>query len=282
MEAAISVTDDSGCTLTLEQPARRVVALYGALAELALALDAGDRLAGRTAADGEIAALAHLPAVGTHMRPQPELVAALRPDVVVQMVGRREVQDMTLRLRQAGIPVMLFRMGTFEEIFSTLRRLGLLLGREDAAAALEQRWRQRLAAVEQAVAGRPRPAVFYEVRYPNLLGAGRDSIVYDIVTRAGGRLVAGSAGRVARTSEEEVIRQDPDWYILQQGPMNPVPLPLSERPHFAGLRAVRQGQVLVVEERAFARPGAHAVDAVEMLARILYPDLFQGQRGKRP
>ena len=62
----------------------------------------------------------------------------------------------------------------------------------------------------------------------------------------------------------------PEAYILQRGPMNPAPQPPEQRAHFQGLKAVRQGRVLVVEEERFARPGPASVDAVEELARWLH------------
>ncbi len=273
--SAVSVTDDTGWTLTLETPARRVVALYGALNELLLSMGLESRLVGRTAADAAIPALSRLPAVGTHMRPNPELIVALSPDVVVQMFGRREAQELTLNLRRAGVPVLLFRMGDFEEMFSVLRRLGTLSGEEARAEALETRLRQRLDAVRAAVGGMPRTSVFYEVRYPNLLGAGKDSIVNDIIAHAGGRNVLEVESKVARINEEELIRLDPEAYIMQKGPMNPAPQPLEQRAHYAALRAPRTGRVLQVEEAVFARPGPRAVDAVEQLARWLHPGAFE-------
>lgn len=273
--SAVSVTDDTGWTLTLEAPARRVVALYGALNELMLSLGLESRLVGRTAADAAVPALRRLPAVGTHMRPNPELIVALSPDVVVQMAGRREAQEQTLSLRRAGVPVLLFRMENFEDMFSVLRRLGALTGEDARARALEARLRQRLDAVRVAVDGAPRTSVFYEVRYPNLLGAGKDSIVNDVIAHAGGRNVLETEGKLARINEEELIRLDPEAYIMQKGPMNPAPLPLDRRAHYATLRAPRAGRVLQVEEAVFARPGPRAVDAVEQLARWLHPDAFK-------
>ena len=72
--------------------------------------------------------------------------------------------------------------------------------------------------------------------------------------------------KLVRFSEEALIAADPDVYLIQQGPMNPAPTPLTERDHYKGLRAVREGRVLVVDEERFARPGPRALDAAEELA----------------
>lgn len=259
--------------MTLEKPAQRVVALYGAFNELMLAMGMDRRLAGRTVADADIPALRSLPVVGTHMRPNAELIVSLAPDVVLQLTGRREAESLSRSLRHLNVPVLMFRMDSFEDMFSVLRRMGEIVGEEDRAAALEAIYRGRLDAVRRALAGRPPVSVFYEARYPNLLGAGAESIVNDVVQRAGGRNVLTAPEKIVRVNEEELIRLNPDAYIVQRGPMNPAPAPLESRSHYAALDALRTGRVLVVDELAFARPGPRAVDAVETLARWLHPDV---------
>lgn len=269
--AAVTITDDTGWELTLKQPAQRVVALYGAFSELLLAMGLDHKLVARTAADEHIPALRHLPAVGTHMRPNAERILSLEPDVVVQLVGRQEAETFSHGLRRLGVPVLMFSMDNFEDMFSVLRRLGIATGTEDRATQLEHLYRKRLGEVRTALLNEPRIPLFYEVRYPNLLAAGRDSIVNDIILTAGGRNVVDSAGKVVRINEEELVRLNPEAYIIQKGPMNPAPESLDLRAHYATLTAQQKGRVLVVDELAFARPGPRAVDAVELLARWLHP-----------
>lgn len=152
-----------------------------------------------------------------------------------------------------------------------LAKIGLLTGREQKAAALIKDWRARLAALKARYAGQKPVRVFYEVRYPNLLAAGKVSIVNEIIACAGGENVVGEEKKLVRFNEEALIQADPDVYLLQKGPMNPDPESLERRPHYKELRAARTGRVLVVDEDRFARPGPRAVDAAEELARWLHP-----------
>ncbi len=262
----IVITDDTGTTLTINQPARRVIALYGAFNEIFLALGAGDLLVARTAADGNLPELAALPAIGTHMRPNAELVLAQRPDVVVQLEGRSEAQTQTENLRSLGLNVLTFEVNSFERLFEVTQLLGQLVGREQAATALVNGWKGRLQALRSSSAGKPGPRIFYEVRYPNLLAAGRGGISSEILALAGGENVVTDSKKLVRFSEEALIAANPDVYLIQQGPMNPAPTPLDERDHYKGLRVVREGRVLVVDEDRFARPGPRALDAAEELA----------------
>lgn len=57
--------------------------------------------------------------------------------------------------------------------------------------------------------------------------------------------------------------------------MSQNPLPPPRRPHFAQFRAVRQDRVIFVGEYLYSRLGSRCVEAVEQLARELYPERFQ-------
>ncbi len=267
----IRVVDDTGYELVLPKPAQRVIGLYGALSELMLALDLGHTLVGRTAADINVEGLKHLQAVGTHMRPNPELIVSLKPDVVLQFLGRKEASTLGLGLRKLGVPVLLFRLESFEDINSVLLRLGALGGAQAKAQALVQSYTSRIGFLRTLLMDEPRVSLFYEVRYPNLLGAGGKSIVTDIMSVAGGRNVLTSSDRVVRLNEESLLLKNPEAYIIQTGPMNPDPKPLEQRPHYTQLQAVQNNRVLWVRELNFARPGPRAIDAAEQLARWLHP-----------
>ena len=269
--APLTLADNTGHIVTLEQPATRIVGLYGTFNELLLALDLRTLLVGRTNADADIAGLESLPAVGTHMRPDPERIVGLKPDIVLLLTGRKEAAVQGENLRRLGMNVLEFRIASFEELFFVLRTLGEMTAHADRAAALEKQWRARLARVRAQLEG-VRPArAFFEVRYPNLLGAGRGGIVQDIITLAGGENVVDSTEKLVRLNEEILFASDPDVYISQRGPMNTAAEPVAERAHYKALRAVREGRVLVVEEKRFSRPGPASVEAVEALARWLHP-----------
>ena len=268
--APIVITDDTGATVTFAQPVKRVIALYGAFNEIFLALGAGDLLVARTAADGNLPELAALPAIGTHMRPNAELVLAQQPDVVLQLEGRSEAQTQTENLRSLGLKVLTFEVNSFERLFEVTETLGRLAGREDKAQVLVNDWKIRMQALRRRNAGKPVARVFYEVRYPNLLAAGRGGISSEILALAGGGNVVSDSKKLVRYSEEALIAADPDAYIIQKGPMNPEPTPLAGRDHYRDLRAQRAGRVLVVDEERFARPGPRALDAAEELDSWLH------------
>ncbi len=274
---ALSIQDDSGHEVRLERPAERVVSLYGAFTEWLAAMDRLDLLVSRTANEHEPKRVAALPAIGTHLRPNLERILALRPDLVLQMSGRDAAMEPVRFLREHGIPTAVFSVHDFPGLFSALKRVGTLCDAELEAGNLVGSMKERLAEVASRIRERRRPSVFFEVRWPNLLGAGKHSMVDAVIRAAGGRNALEQGKKLVRLGQEALLDLNPDVYVVQKGPMNPDPVPPAERPQFTVLGAVRSGKVLTVDERRFSRPGPRGVGAVEKLASFLHPDAFAGE-----
>jgi iron complex transport system permease protein len=265
----VSIQDDTGRTVTLEAPARRIIPLYAALTDSLTAMGLADRIIARTSSDSGANPL--LPAIGTHMRPNLERIISLAPDLILQMQGRDEAALAATALADKGIPVAVFRAASFADLFSCIARLGVLSGEPEAARDLIASLSGRLDALREQASGLPgTPSVFFEVRYPNLLGAGGQSILTEIIAAAGGvNCLAGRGERLVRLNEEVLLLLDPDIYLVQKGAMNPAPGHPGSRPLFRTLKAVRRGDVLFVAEDRFSRPGPAAVDAAEELAAFI-------------
>ncbi|MFH1116071.1 MAG: helical backbone metal receptor [Pseudomonadota bacterium] len=275
----IRVTDDTDREIVLHRPAKRIIALYGAYNEILAAMGLEDRLVARTKTDDLPPSIIPKPSIGTHMRPNVEMVLALKPDLIIQGGGRREAMMPVDQLRREGLSVALFSPTDFSQLFTTVERLGILTGEPERAGKLIRAMKSRLEKVKSRldhVSHRPR--VFFEVRYPNLLAAGKESMVDDVINRAGGSNCVTAAKKFVRVNMETLIAARPEFYVVQEGAMNPDPGMPGRRPEFGLLDAVKNNKILVVDEQIFSRPGPRSVDAVEALARFLHPDLWKEDR----
>lgn len=268
----IKITDDLGRPVVLKAPAKRIVALYGALNEILAGMGLTGRLVARTEADHEPPAIETLPVIGTHMRPNLERVLAVKPDLVLQLAGRGESLDTADKLGNFGVPVAVFAVSDFPNLFAAIDRIGVLTGAPEAAQTLRQGLEKRLAAVKATIPSGKRPTVFFEARSGNLLTAGKESMVTAVIEAAGGENVVSQDKKLVRLADEELLRLAPEVCLTQRGPMNPEARPMASRPEYAGLPCVRNGRSFVVDEALYSRPGPRSVAAVEELARLLYPN----------
>ena len=270
---AAPIRDDLDQQVSLKSPPQRIISLYGGLSEVLIALGVKDRVVAHIQGDES---LTNIPTVGTHLQPNVEMILALKPDLVVQG-GVPKGLPALKKLETEGVPVAMFAPQDFPGLFSLIQRLGALTGRGEAAAAVNRDLTERLAQVARRLKGTRPVRVFFEVRYLNLLAAGRGSIVNDIINRAGGVNIVESPQRLAPYGLEALLQADPEVYVIQQGPMNKSPEDIYSRPYYQELRAVKARRVLVVSESLFSRPGPRSAEAVEQLARFLHPEVWEKQ-----
>ncbi|NPA49971.1 MAG: ABC transporter substrate-binding protein [Thermodesulfobacteria bacterium] len=271
--AEISIVDDRGVKITLSHPPRRIVSLYGALTETVAALGRCENIVGVTAHENYPPCILEKPKVGTHLRPNLEIILSLRPDLILQGSVSRGGLFAVQQLEAQGLKVAVFNPYTIEMVFSTIERVGTLLAAQEEAARLLSTLRERLRLLEKKVSQvSSRPRVFYEVSYPSLLAAGQRHIVNDLIEKAGGVNVVQIPKKLARVSPEMIIKWAPEVYIIQKGPMNKNPTPPEKRPYFKILPAVQAGRVYYVDEFLFARPGPRVIEALEEMFRILHPE----------
>lgn len=269
--ADVTFIDDYGTELRLDRPATRVVPLYGAFLEMLIDIGAGKTVVARTEADSYIKGVEHLPVVGTHMKPNIELIIAKHPDLIIMTIDQRRRLPEISRLEEVGIKIAAFNPVDFEDIFSTMLRLGVATGHSREAQEKVQQLRNRLERLRELVKKRGKSyTAFFEVREHPLTAAGRDSIVNKILQVAGLHNIVKGPGKLIQYSVEAILAEDPNYYIIQKGPMNKNPTNPSQRPHIRELTAVKEGRVIFVDEYTFSRPSPGCVDAIASLVEQIY------------
>ncbi|MDQ7032009.1 MAG: ABC transporter substrate-binding protein [Desulfonauticus sp.] len=267
--ASLTITDDLGQKISLSRPATRIVSLYGGITDILLALKLKQHIVGWTRQDQK-EWKSSIPSIGTHMRPNLEIILSLKPDLILQMGKARHSLLPLAHLKKYHIPIAVFNPTNFQTLFQTIQKIGLLTGKYHQAQLLVKHYALTLRNLHtQNIPLSQRPRIFFEVRYPNLLSAGQNSIVSDIIYQAGGINVINAPKRLVRISEETLLSLNPDVYIIQKGPMNKNIIPPSKRSVFAHLKCVQKGLVFIVSEKKFSRPGPRTIQAAIQLHNFL-------------
>lgn len=258
----------------------RIVSTSPSITETLFALGLGDRVAGVSSFCRFPADVARLPKVGSFLKPDTELIARLRPGLVIVHAGPNDVPR---QLSTLGITSIAVDRGTLASVYSSIRAIGTAAGVADRAEALVARLQGRLDAVRAAAAKRPPKKVLVIMgRQPgtlsDLIAVGRGSYMNDLVTVAGGVNVLDDPRLpdYPRISMETVIRLAPDL-IVDAGDMGDTVeehvrrQPATERlwRQQANVKAAQANGIHAVTSDAFVVPGPRVVEAAETLARWL-------------
>jgi iron complex transport system substrate-binding protein len=210
----------------------------------------------------------HKPAVAS----DPERVLRTNPDLV--LVSGSDQSNFAPIIAEAGVPV--YRMYT---MFTTLAqieehiRLTAYLTGEDRRGELEaRRFREE---IERARRMRPAGA-----RAPRILGLGgsysygSETLFHDIVKTLGGINVGAEHGLKGYDSvnSELIARWNPEWIVVGANPgqADQMRQRIASEPGIAVTDAVRNGRILVVENRIFLPMSPYSTLLVTALAEALW------------
>ena len=271
------VRDMMGRTVAVPARAARIVSLAPAMTEIVYALGAGDRLAGVTEVCDFPQEATRKPRIGGIYTPNLEAILSLRPDLVLASSEGNREEDVRA-LERLGVPVYVVRPLDFATVLVAIERVGELLGEADPAARLSGAMRARAAAITRAVAGAPRPRVLYVLWGDPVIVAGRDTLITDLIRRAGGDSVTGEEPLpYPRLSMEALVVRAPERIVLARHGLRSVDDRLREWRHLGLLAAVRAGRVQEVDGDLVHRAGPRVIEGLARLAALLHPDRWPGR-----
>jgi iron complex transport system substrate-binding protein len=256
-------------------PARpvRVVSLAPSLTEVAYAVGAGDRLVAVTDNCDFPPEVAGKPRIGGIYNPNFEAILSARPDLVLATTeGNRE--EHLRRLLALGLAVYVVKPVDLPSVLDAIGRVGRVLAQAAETERLVAALRRDADGVARAVDGARRPRVLYVVWGSPLIVPGRDTLLTDLIRRAGGESVSGEEPQdYPRFSMEEALARRPERIVLGGHGRRSVEEHLRLWPQLRLLAAAREGRVGVVDGDLTHRPGPRVIEALRELARLIHPEV---------
>ena len=276
------IRDKKGRQIPVNHPFTRIISLYGAHTENLFALGLDKEIVGVSVNDTYPAQVAGKPRFSYH--DDPEKFMAARPDLVlVRPMVDLGYPDFIGQLERFGITVVSLQPANVEEMLTYWQILGRLTGRVEQAEEMVETFRRKTRDIREKVAGiSPRKRVYFESIHSRMKTFSTGSMALFALESAGGINVATDAApsrnsNIANYGKERILShgQSIDIFLAQRGIMNPVTreMILSE-PGFQTLKAVKDGQVYLIDENIVSRPVPRLTIGMLTIGKILYPDVF--------
>jgi iron complex transport system substrate-binding protein len=277
--ASLTFTDGLGREVQLDGPAQRVLSMAPSNTEILFAIGAGSQAVGRDSLSDYPAEAAGITDIGSTFEAlNTESIISLKPDLV--LAAEINTPEQVKQLEDLGLTVYYLKNPiSLEEMYDNLEIVAQLTGHEDEAATLIESLKARVAAVDEKIAPlSSRPSVFYELDATDPAKpytAGKGTFITLLIDRAGGYNIASDIDGYPQLSLEQVVASDPAFIILGDARYGITPESIAQRPGWENLSAVKNGTVVPFNDDLASRPGPRLVDALEELAKLLRPELFQ-------
>jgi iron complex transport system substrate-binding protein len=280
----LTLVDDRGYVLNLTSYPNRIVSLAPSNTEILFAIGAGDKVVGVTNYcnypynfSAWIEA-GNLTSVGDYWTPNIEAIVTLKPDLTLAAFAQEEVVN---TLRGMGYKVLVLDPANIDDVLKDIVLVGRATDKNIEAAILVNDLRRRIDAVVSKVAGAPsRPKVYYEVWYDPLWSVGSESWENELIEKAGGiNIFANQSLKYFEASSEAIIERNPDIMIFPLGHGSGPPFwgsfdQVKARPGWNAISAVKNDRLYTIDADIVSRPGPRIIDALEILAEIIHPELF--------
>jgi iron complex transport system substrate-binding protein len=272
--SAKTVKDQLGRNISVPANPRRIVSLAPSITEIVFALEQEHRLVGVTRYGDYPPEAAKLPKVGSYVRLDIERIVALNPDLCIATKdgNPKAIID---RLESLKIPVYVVDPHNLETILETILEIGTILNAGDRAKTLTTRLRSRIQRVKSRVAQvNYRPRVFFQIGISPIVSAGTDTFIHELIELAGGINLAKGWLAYPRFSREQVLALEPEVFIITSMSRQAVFEQIkAEWRRWPNIPAVRNERIFLVDSDLFDRPSPRLVSGLELLTRLIHPEL---------
>jgi len=284
----ITLTDDMNNTVTLNAFPQRIVSLAPANTQTIFAVGAGGLVVGVTDWDkypynfSAWVEAGNMSSIGNYYQPAIEPIMSCTPDLVVASLGSVDVAD---QLRALGYKVLTLNPTNLDGVLQNMITIGKATGHEAEAEAVVASLQQRIDAVVNAVqAATTRPTVYHEIWSDPYMSVGKGTFVDNAIRMAGGQNIFENAtDAYPVVSSEAIISENPDIMVFPTqmgvdsfwGDYSTV----AARAGWSTISAVVNQKMFTVNGDIIDEPGPRQVDSLEILAKIIHPEIFGAYTG---
>ena len=280
----LRIIDDAGRTVSLAKKPQRIVVLSTSFLDVLYGV--GGEAIGRPSS--KIPAMfpssQSATEVGFVYNVNNEQVLALQPDLVIGFQGIHE--KLIPILESSKIPVMMLKMKTYDDVLAKVKLFGDIAGTQVTAQSMIDKMQVKINAVVAKLPAYNKKVVILHATAKNVTVELDNSIAGNIAKMlrikniAVGSKSLDSDPDIAPYSLEKLVEGDADAIlVVTMGNMADIETrmktDIASNPAWAGLRAVQNGQVFFLPSELFQlNPGIRFHEAVEYMAKVVYPEVY--------
>ncbi|MDK2974388.1 MAG: hypothetical protein PWP08_759 [Methanofollis sp.] len=286
-DRVVTVVDDFGAKVTINGTPRRIISLAPSNTEILYDLGLDDRIVGVTDYCNYPPEAEKVDRVGGYSTPNLEKVIAKKPDLVVCSFGNTD--EAIKRLRDLGLTVIATNPTDLSGVMDDVVMLGKATGTEDRADEIVADMQTRIEHVtDRTSAVDERPSAVHIVWYDPIWVSGSETYQDTLLELAGARNAFPEIKGWGIVNLEKFIITDPDVIIVNSGTgmgeegVDIIYNWILDEPRLKNMTAVKNNRVYLIDSDIIDRPTPRLVDALEVLAVDIHPELFGNATVPRP
>jgi len=277
------VQDDLGREVILEKKPERIVVTSASFLEPLH--EVGGEVVGRPDSRTKMPDYAKDKAsVGKVYQIDVEKVLSCEPDLVIINKGMNE--KLVDTLEASGIKTLVVDMKSYADVKREVALFAQLTGEKEKGEALISSMDKKIQSVKEKIPQEKRRVSIIHSTNQGLTVQLSGSIAGSIAEMLGWENVAGNMTPLEKNPDsapyslETMVEKNPELlFVTSMGKLEEIKASMdatmAENPAWQSVEAVRQGKVYYLPQDLFLlSPGIHYPEAVELMAKLVYPDKF--------
>ncbi len=277
-EYSFTLVDDMNREVVITGRPNRIISLAPSNTEIIYALGLGEKVVGVDNYSDYPLETENISKVGGFADPSIEKIVSLSPDLVFAANAH---EQSIKQLEEMGVNVLVLNAKSIEGIYGNIELVGKAMGVQNEAVALIEDMRERIGSINDKLKDIPmseRVWAYYEVYSDPLMTVGPATFINEILETAGGRNIAYDAVTdYPKISAEVIVDRNPEVIIFPafHGTSSFTVEKVTSRDGWQSVNAVNSGRVYGIDANIISRAGPRVAEAVEVLAKMMYPDVFE-------
>jgi len=282
----MTVTDQAGRLVTIETMPAKIVSLAPSNTEIVFALGLRDKVVGVTQFCNYPPEAQDKLKIGgfslSDIDVSIEQIVVIKPDLV--LASETHLAEVIPKLEQfvpeSAILVLKTQTETFDVVFEAITLVGKCTGTEDEAAQLVTEMNNRIQAITDKtknLADSERPKVLYIVWNDPIFAICGGTLGNALIEAAGGVNIFQDLTGSPAVGLETIIIRNPQVILASAAIGTGFDLPYQyalTEPRLEGVEARINGRVYPVNDDLAGRPGPRIVEALELMAKMIHPEIF--------
>ena len=273
----LTITDAVGNDITLEKAPETIVSMMPSNTEILFALGLNDEIVGVNDYDDYPAEALEKEKIGG-MEFNVEKIVSMNPDIVFaheSMLGSGEAG--LQQLRDAGVKVFVVKNAMdFNQTYTTIEQIGRATGKLAEAQKMVEGMKAKVEEVKEKVAKvTTKKTVFVETSdVPEIYTPGKGTFMQEILNMVNAENIAADQEGWFKIEPEEIVSRNPDVILVMYSYVDGIVDSVKARPGFDTINAVKNNEVVQVDENLTSRTGPRLADGLEEVAKAIYPEAF--------
>ncbi len=246
--AQIQLDDDTGQTITLTRPARKIISLSPGLTELVYAAGGSDFIKGVVSYSDFPEHAKTLPRIGSYNALDIEGILVLQPDLIIAWKSGNPKHQIE-QLKRLGLTVYISEPRDLTDIPDTIIRLGKLMATNDIAKQYARNFTRQLNELKQrykTAINKEQARTFIQIWNNPVMSVNEEHLISRVISLCGGENIFAQANSLTYSPNMESILELNPEIIIATGMADTSELWLKRWQQWPFLSAVKNNRLYAV------------------------------------